>query len=250
MRVFCVIKYKGTRFYGWEKQIGQISIQEEIETALGKVFNGEISIYGSGRTDAGVHALGQTFHFDINDNRYDADDLKYRLNSILPADIEIISLTYLEDESDFHSRYSATSKIYEYRISLKAKNPFRYEYCWMLKTTSFDMDLFDQAINKFVGKHNFKNFTSKEEDADDFIREIFAINRRFDGENEEIVVEMNGNGFMRYQIRYMIGTAVNIATGKEDLSFIDEKLDSDKTRSIISYKAPAQGLYLKKVRYK
>ena len=249
MRVFCVVAYKGTRFYGWEKQIGQISIQEEIESALGKVFNSSITIHGSGRTDAGVHALGQTFHFDVDENRYSQDDLKYRLNSILPADIQIKSIKYLGNDSNFHSRFSATRKVYEYHLCLNAKDPFKYDSCWMLKASTFDEELFDASIKKFVGVHNFENFTSKEEDSDNFIREIFSINWRFDRENGEIVIEIDGNGFMRYQIRYIIGTAVNIAIGKEKIDFIDKKLDSDETRSIVSYKAPAQGLYLKEVRY-
>ena len=249
MRVFCVVSYKGTRYYGWEKQVGQISIQEEIESALSKIFNQEVNIYASGRTDAGVHALGQTFHFDVNENKYDSDDLKYRLNSILPADINILSVTYLDDE-EFHSRFSAISKVYEYRISTKAKNPFRYDMCYLVKCSSFDEELFSQAISKFIGKHNFINFTSKEEDQDGFIREIYEFNWGFDGENDEIVVKIKGNGFMRYQIRYMIGTAVNIALGKEKLEYIDDKLSKTSPRSICSYKAPAQGLYLKEVIYK
>lgn len=250
MRVFCVTSYKGTRYYGWERQVGQITIEEEIEVALSKLFNRDINIYGSGRTDGGVHAYGQTFHFDVSDNKYDKDDLKYRLNQMLPADINIISITYLEDGTDFHSRFSSKSKVYEYRLSINNKNPFRYEYCWMVKTSDFDIDLFDESLEKFIGQHNFQNFTSKEEDQNNFIRQIFEINRTFDVENQEIVVEISGDGFMRYQIRYIIGVALNIAIGKEKLSYIDENLDSEKKRSITSYKAPAQGLYLKEVRYK
>ena len=249
MRIFCVVAYKGTRYYGWEKQVDQISIEGEIELALSKIFDKDINIYGSGRTDGGVHALGQTFHFDIDNNRYDKNDLMYRLNSILPADIEIKSIEYL-DNLEFHSRFSAISKTYEYRLSLKAKNPFRYEYVWMLKTSIFDKEKFDIALKKFIGMHNFSNFTSKEEDQDDFIREIFEIKWGFEGENDEIYVVLKGNGFMRYQIRYIIGTAVNVAIGKEELSFIDDKLNNTKVRSIVSYKAPAQGLYLKEVNYK
>lgn len=248
MRVFCVVAYKGTNYYGWEKQVGQNSVQAELEKAIGKILNTEINIYGSGRTDAGVHASGQTFHFDIKEEKYSADELMYRINCVLPVDIKLTSLEYLKDE-EFHSRYSAKSKEYQYRISLNAKQPFRYDVCWLLRTSEFDMDLFTQAIKKFEGKHNFKNFTSKEEDKNDFIREIFEINVGFDGENEEITVNFIGDGFMRYQIRYMVGTAVAIATKKEKISFIDEKLNETKIRSIVSYKAQPQGLCLVKVNY-
>ena len=249
MRVFCVVAYKGTNYYGWEKQIGQVSIQGELEQCIGKILNTDINIYASGRTDAGVHASGQTFHFDIDEAKYSADELMYRINYVLPVDIKIVSLEYLKDE-DFHSRYSAKSKEYQYRISLNAKQPFRYDVCWLLKTSEFDMDLFKEAIKKFEGQHNFKNFTSKEEDKDDFVREIFEINVGFDGENDEITINFVGNGFMRYQIRYMVGTAVAIATKKKKMSFIEDKLNNTKIRSIVSYKAQPQGLCLVKVNYK
>ena len=129
MRVFCVVAYKGTKYYGWEKQPEQITIQEEIEKALSQILNTPISIYGSGRTDAGVHAKGQTFHFDIEEVKYSETELIYRVNCVLPASIKITSLKYLNDDNELHARFSAISKEYQYRISLNAKNPFRYDEC-------------------------------------------------------------------------------------------------------------------------
>ena len=112
-----------TEHYGWEKQIGQDSVQEQIEKAIGKILNTEINIYASGRTDAGVHASGQTFHFDINEKKYEASELMYRINCVLPVDIKLTSLEYLDNE-EFHSRYNAKSKEYQYRLSLSAKQPY------------------------------------------------------------------------------------------------------------------------------
>lgn len=249
MRVFCVVAYKGTNYYGWEKQIDQNSVQGEIEKAIGKILNTQINIYGSGRTDAGVHAVGQTFHFDIDECKYTADELMYRINCVLPVDIKLSSLEFLND-GEFHSRYSAKSKEYQYRLSLNAKHPFRYDVSWLLKTNEFDTQLFKDSLNLFVGKHKFINFTSKEEDKDDFIRQIYEINVGFDGENEEIVVKFVGNGFMRYQIRFMIGTAVAVATGKEKISYIEDKLTNTEIRSTVPYKGQPQGLCLMKVNYK
>ena len=250
MRVFCIVAYKGTKYYGWEKQPNQVTVQEEIEKAISQIMNTPITIYGSGRTDAGVHAKGQTFHFDIDEEKYEQDEFKYRINCVLPASIKIVFLTYMHDYGEFHARFSARNKEYQYRISLNAKNPFRYDECWMLKTNDFNVELFKQALDKFVGQHNFINFTSKEEDKEGFIREIYSFNVSFDGENDEIVVDVCGNGFMRYQIRYMVGTAVAIAMHKEDLSYIDERLNNVSKRSITAYKGHPQGLYLMKVNYK
>ena len=249
MRVFCIVGYKGTNYYGWERQVGQIGVQQVIEESISKILNADISIYASGRTDAGVHAKGQTFHFDVEEIKYDEEGFKYHLNCVLPNDINVLSVEYLNNEN-FHARFSAVSKVYEYRLSTNAKNPFRFDTCWLLKTKYFSFELFKEAMEKFKGKHCFINFTSKEEDKDNYIREIYEINVGFDDKNEEIVVRLIGNGFMRYQIRFMVGSAVAVATKKEELSFIDEKLNNVEKRSIVSYKGQPQGLTLMKVNYK
>lgn len=244
MRILGICSYKGTNYYGWQKQVGYVSVQSTIEEALSKVYDGEINIIGSGRTDAGVHALKQYFHFDTEKEK-DLNQLAYSLNKMLPADIMIISFEKVAD--DFHARYSAKKKIYEYCIALTNKNPFLYERAYVYPM-SFDLDLFKEALNKFVGKHNYQDFTSKEEDEDNFVREIYSIDIN---KNDNVVeVRFIGNGFMRYQIRNMIGASISVASKKEELSFIDYHLKEGKEREIISYKAPAAGLYLVDVLYK
>ena len=244
MRVLGVCSYKGTNYYGWQKQVGFVSVQSTIEEVLSKVYDTPINITGSGRTDAGVHAFKQYFHYDANKDK-DLKQLCYAMNKMLPEDIKILSLEVVAD--DFHSRYSAKRKIYEYRILLKNKDPFQDDLAFVYPM-EFDFDLFKEALNKFVGKHNYQDFTSKEEDEGGFIREIYRIN--VNKNDSEITVTFEGNGFMRYQIRNMIGAAINVANKKENLDFIDYHLNNDKTREIISYKAPASGLYLVDVLYK
>ena len=244
MRILGVCSYKGTNYYGWQKQVGFVSVQSTIEEVLSKVYDSPISITGSGRTDAGVHALKQYFHFD-SEKEKDLKQLAYSLNKMLPDDIKILSFERVDD--DFHARYNARKKIYEYRIVLKNKDPFQDELAFVYPM-ELDFDLFKDALNKFVGKHNYQDFTSKEEDEGGFIREIYGIN--VDKNDNDIKVRFVGNGFMRYQIRNMIGAAINVSNKKEDLSFIDYHLKEDKTREIISYKAPANGLYLVDVLYK
>ena len=242
MRILGICSYKGTNYYGWQKQVGFVSVESTIEEALSQVYNSEINIVGSGRTDAGVHAFRQYFHFDT-DKEKDLKQLAYSLNKMLPDDIKIISFEKVTD--DFHARYSAKKKIYQYRIVLKNKDPLLYDQAWVYPM-DFDFVLFAQALKKFEGVHNYQDFTSKEEDENGFVREIYEI--KMQKMNDEILVLFIGNGFMRYQIRNMIGSAVAIANKKEDISFIDKHLDS-KVRDIISYKSPACGLYLMDVLY-
>ena len=244
MRVLGVCSYKGTNYYGWQKQVGFVSVQSTIEEVLSKVYDSPITITGSGRTDAGVHALRQYFHFDTEKEK-DLKQLAYALNKMLPEDIKILSFEKVAD--DFHARYNAKRKIYEYRIVLKNKDPFQDQLAFVYPM-EFDFDLFKSALDKFVGKHNYQDFTSKEEDEGGFVREIYKI--KVDKKDNNISVVFEGNGFMRYQIRNMVGAALNIANKKEGLDFIDYHLKEDKNREIISYKAPANGLYLVDVLYK
>lgn len=245
MRVFGKVSYKGSNYQGWQKQANAPTIEEEIEKVLSKILNTPINIYGSGRTDAGVHAYGQTFHFDISKD-VDLGKLQYSCNCLLPDDIYIKSMEVV-DES-FHARYSAKKKIYQYVIHFHARDVFNND----LKATILekcDIDILKQSLSLFVGKHNFANFTSKEEDEDNFIREIYEINTIYDEKNNDFIITFIGNGFMRYMIRFIVGTCIAISQKKEDISFIEERLDASSIRNIVSYKAPSEGLYLVDVIY-
>lgn len=243
MRIKATVKYKGTKFFGWAKQVDTLTIQEEIEKVLSKYFNEPISIYASGRTDAGVHALGQVFHFDTSKKNIDLSRCRYSLNMMLDKDIHIISLQIVND--NFHSRYDAKKKTYLYKIHLGENDPFINEDRLIIPS-NFDVSLFKSSLMKFVGKHNFQDFTSKEEDESSFVREIYDI--KVIEDKNDIDVYLTGNGFMRYMVRYIIGTCIEIALKKESIDSIDIHLDSS-LRNIISYKGSAHALYLKEVIY-
>ena len=244
MKILGICSYKGTNYYGWQKQVGFISVQEKIEKVISQVYDTPITIYGSGRTDAGVHALKQYFHY-VSNKEKDLNQLAYALNKMLPEDIKILSLKEVDD--DFHSRYSVKQKIYEYRILLTNKDPFNDDLVYVYPL-SLDVALLEKALKKFEGTHNYQDFTSKEEDEDNFIRTIYSVN--IFKEDNLLKIRFTGNGFMRYQIRDMIGTAIAVAAGKESLDFIDKHLlDNKVKREIISYKSPACGLYLVDVIY-
>ena len=243
MKILGICSYKGTNYYGWQKQVGFISVQSKIEEVLSQIYDMPISITGSGRTDAGVHALKQYFHFIVEKEK-DLKQLAYSMNKMLPEDIHILSLEKVDD--DFHARYSAKRKIYEYDILLKNKEVFNYDLAY-LYPMDLDIDLLKEALKLFEGEHNYQDFTSKEEDEGNFIRTIYSIEVNQDNDLIKIIFE--GNGFMRYQIRNMVGAAIAVANKKENISFIKYHLGDKKNREIIAYKAPAVGLYLVDVKY-
>lgn len=243
MKIFGTCAYKGTNYYGWQKQVNQVSVQSTIEEALSQIYNTKITIIGSGRTDAGTHAIKQCFHYEI-DKEKDLEQLTYALNKILPEDIKIHSLSLVDD--CFHARYSAKRKVYEYRLALTNKDPFIFDAAYIYPY-EFDLSLFKDALLLFLGKHNFQDFTSKEVDEENFVRTIYDI--KIEQSNNQIRVSFEGNGFMRYQIRNIIGTALVVASSKEKIDFIVSHLEDTKVRSIVAYKAPAHGLYLVDVIY-
>ena len=245
MRIFGVVAYQGGQYQGWQKQSDAPSVEETIESVFSKILNQDINIYGSGRTDAGVHAYHQTFHFDIQKEDIDLGKLKYSVNCLLPKDILIKELKIVDD--DFHARFSIKEKTYEYVIRFGERDVFHYQNEATILVPT-DIKKMKECLSLFVGKHNYQNFTSKEEDEAGFVREIKEIKVVFKKEENRMKITLTGDGFMRYMIRYIVGTSLAIAQGKEDISFIKENLDSEK-RNIVSYKAPAEGLFLKDVKY-
>lgn len=245
MRLLGKVSYKGSKYQGWQKQTAAPTVQEEIEKVLSKILNTPISIYGSGRTDAGVHAICQTFHFDV-EKEVDIDRLKYSVNCCLPEDIYISELK--EVDENFHSRYSAKGKVYRYDIQFGERDVFSKELEATISIPT-DISLLEKALQLFVGKHDFKDFTSKEEDEDKFVREIYKINLEYSVQTKKASITISGNGFMRYMIRFIVGASLAVAQNKESLDFIEYHLKEKNEREIISYKAPSEGLYLVDVIY-
>lgn len=242
MRYLCVVSYDGTNYAGWQKQNDAVSVEETIEKVISKILNKETKIYGSGRTDAGVHALGQTFHFDV-ENIKDNGKFLYSLNSLLPEDINVISIKEVDD--NFNARLSAIDKTYEYRLNTGKYSVFtrNFENQFMQK---LDVKSMQKAAKLFEGNHNFQNFTSKPKDTQNFVRTINYIS--IEEFNDLITFKFNGDGFMRYMVRMITGTLIQVGLGKLDIAQIKELLDT-KERKIVSYKANANGLFLVNVNY-
>ena len=245
MRYLCEVSYKGTNYQGWQKQPNVPTVQETIENVLSMILNSEITIFGSGRTDAGVHAQKQCFHFDT-DKDIDLGKFRYSVNSCLPKDIFINKIYPVSD--DFHARYSAKGKVYTYIMRLDERNPFNYEFECNVPY-EVKVNLLMEKLKEFEGTHNFQDFTSKEEDQDSYIRTIYSVEVSYIEQVKQFVVTFRGNGFMRYQIRFMVGTALAIAAGKEEPDYIKKHLDSKNEREIVTHKAPPEGLFLVDVNY-
>lgn len=241
MKIFAKVTYKGTNYQGWQRQTNAPTVQEEIEKVLSKILNDNVVIYGSGRTDGGVHARGQTFHFEVK-KEIDINRLRYSVNCLLPNDIHINSMEVIND--DFHARFSAIGKHYSYTILVGENNPLNNEFVYTYPK-ELNTKKLEQALVCFNGEHNFQDFTSKEEDEAGFKRKV---NIELKTNDNIVTIDFYGNGFMKYMIRFMVGAVIAVAEGRETIDFIKNHLDSN-TRQIITYKAPSEGLVLEEVMY-
>jgi len=242
MRILCKVSYDGSNYLGYQKQNNGSTIQKTIEECLKKICKKEITIHSSGRTDAKVHAYGQMFHFDselnMNENNW-----HNALNSLLPKDIRILNVYFVED--DFHSRFNAKEKNYIYKINMGNYNLFEKDYVTQINQI-LNVDKIKEASELFVGTHDFKNFCANNEKEIDYIRTIYAIDI-YEKENY-LELSFRGNGFKRYMIRMIVGTILEYAKGRIELNYIEERLD---TAIFITtqYNASPEGLYLNKVIY-
>ncbi len=243
MRYLMTFSYNGSKYKGYQRQIGLKTIQGEIEKALTFINGGEfVEIFSSGRTDKKVHALGQTAHFDLNMD-ISLEKLKRAINSNVEHSIHVIKVERVRD--DFHARYDAVSKKYVYSLNVGEFNPlekdFVYQYC-----KNLDVPLMKKAIQYFVGKHNFKLFVGGDTKKKSYVREIYFAS--IEEHNDIIDFNFVGNGFMQYQIRNMVGTLIKIGQKKYAPEKIKDMLEG-KDKNLI-YCVDGRGLKLVEVRYK
>jgi tRNA pseudouridine38-40 synthase len=238
------LEYDGSNYHGWQRQTNGISIQQTLEEKIAVITGDRIIVIGSGRTDAGVHALGQVAHFKTVSSIRDARLLK-GINSLLPKDIVVRDLK--EVDASFHARYDVKSKVYLYQIFNSSIRPVMlHRYAWFV-SASLDRERMREAAGIFRGTHDFSSVCSTHSDAPDHIRTIMDIqiesNRR-----DLIQIEMEANGFLRYMVRGIVGILVDAGRGKRSLSELQEVMDA-KDRKRGSITAPPHGLFLKEVKY-
>ncbi len=235
------LSYDGTEFYGWQRQPDKKTIQGTLEDSLTKITQKKINITGAGRTDAGVHAQAQAANFKANLNM-DDDDLFRALNSLLPQDVRVASLE--RADSDFHARKMAKSKIYKYRIINSTNiSPFimRYVHHW---PSPLQVQAMREAAPLFIREADFTAFSSNR-----LLDPVRKVTRsELNKKGDEIIYTVEADGFLRYMVRTMVGTLLEVGKGK----LLPEQIDAlfkKKERSLASPTAPAKGLCLIKVNY-
>lgn len=244
MRYLIKFSYDGSNYSGFQKQKGLETIEENLEQALTKINNGKkTTITATGRTDKGVHALSQYGHADI-DVDITEKKLKRALNSNLPDDIHAINV--LEVDDNFHARYNVVEKTYKYIINLGEYNPIERNYVFQYNY-DLDIDSMKEAIKYFLGEHDFRAFVTDNKEKENCVRKITKVSIKKD--KEKLIISFTGNGFMRYQVRNMVGLLIRIGENKLSPKDVDKILKSkDRTKS--GKTAPAEGLYLVDVKFK
>lgn len=240
------IAYDGTDYVGWQRQAEGVSIQGVLEDALAPFDGAPVTVHGAGRTDAGVHALGQVASVQLTAT-IEPGTLARALNAVLPAAIRVVAVE--EAEPEFHARFSATGKTYEYRIvNAPLVSPFDHRYAWHVPQR-LDMAAIAEATDRLRGRHDFAAFQSAGTDVPSSVRTITAI-EWIPGAGPEmpLVLRVSGDGFLRHMVRNITGTLVEFGRGRWPASAMAGILAS-RERSSAGTTAPPHGLFLVAVMY-
>ena len=243
-RVKLTVEYDGTNYVGWQVQPNGPSVQACIEGALAKLLGTTVSVFVSGRTDSGVHALGQVIAFDHETNR-PLKAFVQGLNSLMPDDVAVLKAE--EVPADFDPRRWARGKVYRYRISNRpVRSPLRRFTHWEI-FKPLDVDAMRVAAKALLGRHDFSAFRAADCQAAHAVREIFAVDIEGDG-GGDISIRVHGSAFLKHMVRNLVGTLFEVGRGAEKPEWVAEVLAArDRTRS--GQTAPAHGLCLETVFY-
>lgn len=241
MRYFVELSYNGQAYHGWQNQPDAISVQEVVEKGLSLLLRQTIAIVGAGRTDAGVHAKQLFAHFDI-DKTIDSKELQYKLNSYLPRDIAIRAI--FQVPADAHARFDAVSRTYLYRISPK-KNVFSFDFAYHFKPF-LDVDKMNNACKILFEYTDFECFSKVNTDVKTFNCKIMEAHWK--QVDDEFHFTIKADRFLRNMVRAVVGTMINIGTGKIAVDDLHAIIKS-KNRSEAGFSVPAHALYLTKIDY-
>ena len=243
MRYLMTFSYDGSKYNGYQKQPNAVTVQSVLEDKLTQInSNKMVSVSASGRTDSGVHALNQKAHFDL-ELELECEKLKNSLNRMLPPSIYIKEIEKVE--CDFHARFNVKRKKYVYKINVGEYNPIDADYIYQYNS-NLDVTKMKSAIKNFIGEHDFTSYTKGCEEKEDYVRIIYEA--YISTEKDIIFITFVGNGFLRYMVRNMVGSLIEVGCGKVEVNDIKEIIDK-KDRKSAGITAPACGLYLEDVIY-
>lgn len=239
------IQYDGTKYRGWQVQRNtDMTIQGKLQTLITRLLGYDTEVIGSGRTDAGVHAIGQVANFHTKEC-IDEKEFARSINSYLPEDIAVISIEKVD--GNFHARYSATEKTYRYRIYTgEYSNVFERKYLYNYKGNALNVDAMREAAGYMLGEHDFKSFCGNRHMKKSTVRNVMSIN--IIERTNEIDIEYTGNGFLQNMVRIMTGTLIEVGNGARNATDIPGIIDR-QDREYAGYTAPASGLCLVNVKY-
>ncbi|MBT9776219.1 tRNA pseudouridine(38-40) synthase TruA [Clostridium sp. MCC353] len=239
-----ILQYDGTRYDGWQKQGNtDHTIQGKLEAVVSKLAQTATEVHGSGRTDAGVHASGQTANFHM-EMRQEPEALKDYLNRYLPEDIRVLNVE--EVDGRFHSRLNAARKTYTYYVDMSPKkNVFTRKYVYGLGQR-LNLSAMEQAAVKLCGTHDFKSFCSNKKMKKPSVRTLHSIT--FQQREDVLEIRYTGDGFLYNMVRILTGTLIEVGLGKREPGSMDQILEA-KDRQAAGYTAPPEGLFLTKVEY-
>ena len=244
-KIKLTISYVGTQYNGWQKQKNGLGVQGLVEKAILKVTGEEVELLGAGRTDAGVHALGQVAHFSTN-SKMDPQKFYYALNQYLPDDIKVLSSC--EVDENFHSRFSVKEKTYLYKFYASEVIMPLKEFDAVKINSKFDYKTAKKALKYFKGMHNFKSFCSTNTNVKNTTRTIYDIKLKKD-KNGIYKLFITGNGFLYNMVRIISGTIVEVGLGiKKPKEVLD--IFSNEDRKSAGRTMPAKGLTLYEIKYK
>ena len=248
-RLKLVVAYDGRPFSGWQSQANGSGVQDKIEAAIVKISGHPARIFGSGRTDSGVHALGQVAHFDTPAPTRPVALWQVALNGNLPPEIRVLRVSRVagEGEGRFHARYSATGKRYVYRIwNARFLHPMEIGRAWMVPDT-LDLAAMRAGAAALVGRHNFAGFAANRGEPDkDTVRTIQDI--RATKRGPLLTLSFEGEGFLYKMVRLLTGSLVRVGQGRGDVAWLQAILAGERQKT--QFAAPADGLYLAKVFYR
>ena len=245
MKIRLLLSYKGTDFFGWQRQNQQRTVQGEIEKTLLQLFKKKISLVGSGRTDTGVHALGQTAHFELEEDDLRNIALKKALNSLLPKNISVLDCW--KAPLEFHARFNAKKKSYQYFIFTGESPPVLFHDLVWWKRVSLDLEKLNKMSQAVLGTKDFKSFQSAGSEVKSSVRTVYQ-SRWTQISSSFYCYQITGSGFLKQMVRNLVGTHIGLLKEKKREQKFRQILGSLDRRQALGT-APSQGLYLKKVFY-